>query len=509
MKKMLTLALICCLVLSAAGCGGGGGEGSSEGAVKDTLVWVQNADVTSLDPHIGKETPAVTVTCQIFDTLLTMNEDNEPSPLLAESYEQIDERTWKFKLREDVTFHDGEPMTAEDVVFSLNRARNSNYVSYVVDAISEVTAEDDYTVVIKTAEPYAPLLASLTVPFTAIVPQHAVEADEEGFKTAPIGTGPYKLVEWKQGEYTKLEANPDYFLGEPKTKNLEMRVVPEASQRVIAIETGEADLAYGISANDSRRVEEDSNLQLFKTPSQSVAYLTLNENNEKFADKRVRQAIRYAIDKPTIVETMLYGAGEPADSVIPPNAIGFSDQVVAYEYNIEKAKELMAEAGYEDGFTCTLSVTDDPVKNEICQVIQSQLKEIGIECKIQVKEYGTWIDELGTGSHEMSFSGWVCVTGDADYTYYSLFHSTQVGYAGNDAFLKDDDVDKLVIAARETADLDERLDYYGQLEVLLGDLSPYVPLYYESINVGATKNVKNFTADPNGYHRLRNVEVTE
>ena len=150
MKKMLTLALICCLMLSAAGCGGGGGEDSSEGAVKDTLVWVQNADVTSLDPHIGKETPAVTVTCQIFDTLLTMNEDNEPSPLLAESYEQIDERTWKFKLREDVTFHDGEPMTAEDVVFSLNRARNSNYVSYVVDAISEVTAEDDYTVVIKT-----------------------------------------------------------------------------------------------------------------------------------------------------------------------------------------------------------------------------------------------------------------------------------------------------------------------------------------------------------------------
>ena len=169
----------------------------------------------------------------------------------------------------------------------------------------------------------------------------------------------------------------------------------------------------------------------------------------------------------------------------------------------------MADAGYPDGFSCTLSVTDDSVKNEICQVIQNQLKEIGIETSIQTKEYGTWIDELGTGSHELSYSGWVCVTGDADYTYYSLFHSTQVGYPGNDAFLKNKDVDKLVVAARRTADPEERQKYYDQLEELLGDLSPYAPLYYDSVNVGATKKVSGFTPDANGYHLLRNVEVTE
>ncbi len=117
-----------------------GGGGSSDGALKDTLVWVQAADVTSLDPHVGKETPAVTVTSQMFDTLLVMDENNEPAPSLAESFKQIDDKTWKFKLREDVKFHDGEPMTAEDVVFSINRARESNYVSYVVDAISDITS---------------------------------------------------------------------------------------------------------------------------------------------------------------------------------------------------------------------------------------------------------------------------------------------------------------------------------------------------------------------------------
>ena len=507
MKKLLALAMIFCLAFGIVGCGGGGG--SSDGALKDTLVWVQAADVTSLDPHVGKETPAVTVTSQMFDTLLVMDENNEPAPSLAESFKQIDDKTWEFKLREDVKFHDGEPMTAEDVVYSINRARKSNYVSYVVDAISEVKADGDYKVIIKTKEPYSPLLSSLTVPFTAIVPKHVVEADEDAFQLNPVGTGPYKFVEWKQGEYAKMAANEDYFLGAPKTANLEMRVVPEASQRVIAIETGEADLAYAVSANDSKRVEEDDNLQLFKASSQSVSYLTVNGENKLFSDKRVRQAIRYAVDKEAIVETMLYGAGEPADSVIPPNAFGFSKKVVSYEHNLEKAKKLMKEAGYPDGFKCTLSVTDDSVKNEICQVIQSQLKEIGIKCNIQVKEYGTWIDELGTGSHEMSLSAWVCVTGDADYTYYSLFHSSQTGYPGNDAFIKNDEVDKLVVAARQTADPEKRQEYYDKLEVLLGDLSPYITLYYDSVNVGATKNVKGFVADPNGYHRLRNVEVTE
>ena len=242
-----------------------------------------------------------------------------------------------------------------------------------------------------------------------------------------------------------MEANEEYFQGAPKTKNLEMKVVPEASQRVIEIEPGEADLAYAVSANDAKRVEEDENLQLFKGASQSVSYLTINGENEKFADKKVRQAIRYAIDKQAIVDTLLYGSGEIADSIIPPNAFGFSKDVVSYEYDLEKAKKLMKESKYPNGFDCTLSVTDDSVKNEICQVIQSQLKEIGINCSIQTREYGTWIDELGTGSHELSFTAWVCVTGDADYTYYSLLHSTQTGYPGNDAFLKNKDVDLSLI----------------------------------------------------------------
>jgi len=507
MKKALALILTLCLLFTV-GCGGGSDDQSGgSGEAKDTLVWVQQADVTSLDPHVGKETPAVAVTCQIFDTLLVMDENNQPSPLLAESYENVDELTWRLKLRQDVKFHDGEPMTAEDVVFSLNRAIQSPYVSYVVDVIDDVTAEDDYTVLIKTKQPYAPLLSNLTVPFTAIVPKHVVEADEEAFRLNPVGTGAYRFGEWKQGEYVKLTANEDYFLGAPKTANLQMKVVPEASQRLIALETGEADLAYVISANDTQRIKDSSEIQLFEAPSQSVTYLTQNMTKEYFANEKVRQAIRYAVDTKLIVDSMLYGNGQPANSLIPISSFGYSDKSKVYEHDVEKAKQLMVDAGYPDGFSCTLSVTDDPVKMEVCQVIQNQLKEIGIDVSIQVREYGTWIDELGTGSHDLSFTGWVCVTADADYNYYSLYHSSQVGYPGNDAFLKNEDVDRLVMAGRETADPAERQKDYDQLEELLGDITPYTPLYYSSVNVGASNKVEGFAVDVNGYHRLRNVTV--
>ncbi|MDL2294232.1 ABC transporter substrate-binding protein [Ruminococcaceae bacterium OttesenSCG-928-D13] len=528
MKRVLAVALSLFLMLALAACGGGSGSvapegddgtstaapagGASEAAPaggdeKDTLTWVQGADVTSLDPHVGKETPAVMVTCNIFDTLLGKDENGHPTPCLAESWESVDELTWTFKLRQDVTFHDGTPMTSADVKFSLERAIASAFVSYVVDFIDTVTADDEYTVTIKTKSPYGPILANLAVPFTAIVPKAAVEADEDAFVVNPIGTGAFKFVEWKQGDSIKLEANENYWGGAPATKNLVMRVVPEAAQRLIALENGETDLAYEIGPNDLSKVRDHANLELLEAPSLSVFYLTLNTQNAPFDNVKVRQAIRYAIDKPLIVDSMLYGSGEPADATIPPAAFGYSARSKVYDYNLELAKELMEEAGYADGFTCELSVNDNPTRVEICQVVQSQLKEIGINVEIQVLEFGSWIDQLGTGEHEMSFTGWTCSTADADYSYYSLFHSSQTGYPGNDAFLMDPKVDELVEKGRESANGDERQAAYDELEEYLGDLTPYTPIYYSNVNVGASSKVQNFVVDVNGYHRLHGVSV--
>ena len=346
-RKALTLLLAATMAVSMTACGGGKkDDGAAEpkedavatteestqesaGGYKDTIVWGQGADVTSMDPHQGKETPSVQVTNNIFDTLTIVNpETNEVEPQIAESWEQTDDKTYVFKIRQGIKFHDGSDLTAEDVKFSLERAINSAAVSYVVDFIDTIEVNDEYTVTITTDAPYAPTLRNLAVPFAAIVPKAVVEADEEGFKTNPVGSGPYKFVEWKQGDSVKLEAFDDYYAGAPATKYLQMKVIPEAAQRTIALETGEIDLAYDIIANDKDKVADNADLQLLETPSLSCYYVTMNMKQKPFDDIRVREAINLAIDRQLLVDTIINGAGQVADAIIAPAVFGFTQASV-------------------------------------------------------------------------------------------------------------------------------------------------------------------------------------
>lgn len=523
-KRAIALALVLSVALGACSNGGttdkaaettGSGdtqsqsEASADSETKDTLIWVQGADITSLDPHQGKETPAVSFTDNIFDTLTQSGENGAVQPGLAESWEQIDDVTWKFKIREGIKFHDGEEMTAEDVKFSLDRAIASPAVSYIVDFIDTVTVDGDYEVTVVTKAPYAPILSNLAVPFSAIVPKHLIEADEANFVLNPVGTGAYKFVEWKQGDSAKLEANEDYWQGAPKTKNLQMKVVPEAAQRLIAIETGEADLAYDIASNDISRVEENSDLQYFAAEPLSVWYISMNMNKEPFNNEKVRQAIRYAIDSDSILQAVRYGNGQVASSIIPPAAFGYTDKALAYNYDVDKAKALLAEAGYPDGFSTTLWVNENQERTEACQIVQDQLKQIGIDVKISIMEFGTYIEQTSAGEHDMAYFGWTCSTSDADYTYYSLLHSSQQGAPGNRSFINDPEVDKLVEEGRATVDPEKRLEIYGQLEEYIGPISPNAPIFYSNVNAGASNKVSGFVMDPNGYHHLYTVSVAK
>ncbi|SHI83697.1 ABC transporter substrate-binding protein [Lutispora thermophila] len=516
LTKVLALALAFTLLL--AGCGGSATQSTSanegqtaetqESELKDTVIFAQGADVTSLDPHIGKETPAVTVHGQIFDTLLATDKDMNIIPGLAESWEILSDTSYKFNIRKGVKFHDGSELTAEDVKFSLDRAMASSYVSYIVNFIDNVEVVDNYTVIVNTKEPYAPTLMNLTHPSAAIVPKAIVEKDPEALKTHPIGTGPYKFVEWKPGEYAKLEANPDYFRGAPKTKYVIMKVIPEAAQRTIALETGEVDIAYDLSANDLSKVAENSDLKLLEGTSLSAWFLQFNTKHKPFDNKLVRQAIRYAIDSQTIVDTLLYGAGEVAGSIIPPVAFGYQE-VDTIKYNKEKAKELLAQAGYPNGFDATLYVNDNQQRIEICQVIQSQLKEVGINVEVKVLEFATFIDSTNKGEHDMGYYGWVTSTADADYTYYPIYHSSQHGAPGNRSFIANADIDKYIEEGRVTTDPAARLQSYKALEQILTEESPVAPLYYSEVNVGTSKKVQGFEVQPAGYHSYLNVTVSK
>lgn len=518
--RVMTLVMALVMLLSITACSKqpaanennataeNGGNGSAT-AYKDTMTWAQGADVTSLDPHQGKETPAVEVTSQIFDTLVTVDpETSEIIPQIAESWEQTDPQTYVFKIRQGIKFHDGSELTAEDVKFSLDRARNSAAVSYIVNFIEDVTADDTYTVTIKTNAPYAPALRNLAIPFAAIVPKAVVEADEDAFILNPVGSGPYMFVEWKQGDHVALKAFDDYYAGKAPTENLIMKVIPETSQRSIALETGEIDLAYDLAVNDIPKVNDNDSLMVYEIPSLTCWYVSMNMNKEPFNNPMVRKALTMAIDRQTIIDTINAGSGQPADAIIAPAVFGYYSTGVP-EYNPTKAKELLAEAGYPNGFTTTLWVNDNQSRIEMCQAMQAMLLDIGVQCNVEVIEFGSFISRTTNGEHDMAYFGWTTSSGDADYTYYSLEHSTQQGAAGNRSFIADPDLDALIEAARSSSDEAVRKDCYKDIAIMLSEINNNIPVFYSSINVGANKNVEGFVMDSNGYHSLYQVKVAQ
>ena len=489
-NRAMSLVLAAAMALSLAACGGNqennGSGGGTAGGYKNTLTWAQGADVTSLDPHQGKETPAVQVNTQIFDTLVTVDpETNEVVPQIAESWEQTDDQTYVFKIREGIKFHDGSDLTAEDVKFSL-----------------------DHTVTVKTTAPYAPTLRNLAIPFAAIVPKAVVEADENAFIQNPVGSGPYKFVEWNHGDHVTLKAFDDYYAGKPETENLIMKVIPETSQRTIALETGEVDLAYDLAVNDIPKVNSDDKLTVYEIPSLTCWYVSMNMNKKPFDNPKVREAMSMAIDRQTIIDTINAGSGQTADAIIAPAVFGYYSTGVK-EYNPTKAKELLAEAGYPNGFSTTLWVNDNQSRIEMCQAMQAMLLEVGVQCNLEVLEFGSFISRTTAGDHDLAYFGWTTSSGDADYSYYSLEHSTQQGAAGNRSFLADPDVDKLIEEARSNTNEEERKELYKELAIKLDEINNNIPVYYSSINVGANKKVEGFVMDANGYHSLEKVKVAQ
>ena len=509
MKRALTVMLVLALASLSLFAMGGSDKASADAGngYKDTISVAIGADVTSFDPHVGKETPAVAVTNHIYDTLVNVDpETDEVVPQIAESWEVVSDTEYRFHIRQGLKFHNGEDLTADDVKYSLDRAIASPAVSYIVDFIDEVVVEDDYTVLVTLDAPYAPALRNLAVPFAAIVPKDYTSANEDILRTAPVGSGPYKFQEWSQNDHTTLVANDEYYAGAPATKYIEFRVVPEAAQRTIALETGEVDLAYDPLTADKQRIEENDELKLYSAPSLTCYYLSMNMNKAPFDNKLVRQAISHAIDRQLIVDTLYMGAGQAADDLIAPAVFGYYGCGVD-EYDPELSKQLLAEAGYPNGFSCSIWVNNNQERVEVCQVIQAMLGEVGIQCKLEVMEFGTFISRTTAGEHDMGYFGWVTSTKDGDYTYYSLEHSTQRGAAGNRTFVNDPEVDRLVEIGRSSTDESVRREAYKELSIYLKDLANNANILYTEISAGAGANVEDFVLDPIGYHELQTVKV--
>ncbi|MFD2706398.1 glutathione ABC transporter substrate-binding protein [Salibacterium lacus] len=500
----------------------GGETAESGGSSSDDLVIARLSDAKGLDPQGSNDVPSSNVQTNIFETLVTQDENMEIQPNLATEWEQTSGTSWEFTLREGVTFHDGTEFNAEAVKATFDRIRDEEIASpraFLYEMVTEVNVIDDYTVEFVTEYPFSPLPSHLAHNGGGIISPQAIEEDyammEEGEEPGtyldenPIGTGMFKLQEWDTGNELVLEKNEDYWGEAAGIDTVTFQVTPEDLTRVGELETGAADIIFPVSPSDTSRVENMQNASMYTQESLSLEYISFNTEKEPFDDKRVRQAISMAVNKEDIVQGILNGAATEAVAPIGEQIFGFSDDVEGLPYDPEKAKELLAEAGYEDGFSTTLWTNDDRERQDIAEVVQQQLQEIGVEVEIEVLEWGAYLDSTAQGEHDMFILGWSTVTGDADYGLYPLFHSDNKGEAGNRAFYENEEVDTLLEQARREGDQEERKALYEDVMEILVEDAPMIYSHHDDYLAGVNDNVEGFWMHPNGLYQLQDVSISE
>ena len=464
---------------------------------KNKISIAMKADPKTLDPQKSIDTMSNKSITLIYDTLLDLDENLNLKPNLAESWERLDDCNVVFHLKKGVKFHNGEELKAEDVKFTLERAASSPQTLYLFKPITKVTVIDDYTVQVTTDKPFGALLNNLAAVQGGIVSKKAVLEYGDDYVNHPVGTGQYKLKEWLPGNRIVFEGFKDAYQGAPNFEELTYLTIPEVSNRMIALETGEVDVAFDIGIMDKETIENSNNLELVEVESPALLYLGFDQTNPIYQNKKLREAIAYAIDNQTFVDVVFRGSAIAGDSPLPKASPAYNGNVKKYNQDIEKAKKLLAEAGYPNGLDIELWCMDDGPRVDMCVIIQDQLKKIGINVEIKIFEFGAYVSKTALPNKELYFLSWNS-SGDGDVALYPLFHSSQHGAPGNRSFYSNKEVDKLLDKARVSVDEEERKSLYKEVQnILQEDLAIYA-LAYPKINLAKNKELKGLIFKKNG-----------
>lgn len=492
MKKIIVISAAA-LILTA--CGGDKSETSSSTKVQDTLVYSQSSDAVTLNPHMATDLYSRRVLANVFDRLLETDENLELVPGLAESWEQIDDRTIVFNLRKGVKFHNGDELTSEDVKYTLEKATESPAVGVLYSAIEEVQTPDDYTAVIKTHKASGSLIHHLSHITASIMSKNHNES-VENIAVEPMGTGAYSLEEWNPGDRIKLVRNDEYFRGKAPIKNVEIRPIPEETSRVIGLETGELHISTDIETIARDTIISHNEMELVESSALGVAYMGINTAKGATADVKVRQAIAYAIDKEAIINSVLMGSVENANSLLGPGVIGYSENTKEIGYDVEKAKKLLAEAGYDNGMKLRLVTSNNELRRQMSEIIQAQLKEVGIDVSIEILEWSTFLSTTASGEADIFMLGWSNSSGDADYGMTPMLHGSMIGAGGNRSFFDNSEFDQLLDMGSQELHFETRMDHYAKAQDIMNEEVPIYPLYFMLANAGVREEVQGFVQTP-------------
>lgn len=493
MKKILSLVLAALMLLSAFTAFAESDKLSADAnplvTDKDTVVISLASDLESLDPIIISTIVTNEVMSNAYESLVTYDLQGNVLPGIAKEW-TYDEATMTYTitLRDDVYFHDGTHLTSEDVAFSLEMGKQTGRFSLSCNYIDTVEVVDDTTLKVSLTANYSPFLYFIAINLD-IICKATYEANGD-LSQVENGTGPYKMVEYTPGDKVVFEAFDQYYGEQPAIKNLVFKIIPDANTQMIALENGEINLSRDFSMNNIENILSNPQLDIYTGESGNVFYVGLNQSFEPFQDVRVRQAINYAIDREFVIEVCEEGYGEIANSIANKGMLGYTEDATYYEYNPEKAKELLADAGYADGLTIPAILCKEGKFKSAAEVIQEDLAAVGITTEIDVRDANGFNADFKKSNFAM------CVTSlnlsqDAHHATMSFGSTGYLNYFG----INDPEIDEMASKAAQAQDPAERIAIYHDLLCKVADDALYAPLYYPKKIWAVTSGLENETYD--------------
>lgn len=507
MKKKLIIAMLLILSLFMVACSKKE-DSKAEGKVLRVAV---SEDAQTLEPNELNDDYAENILMQVYDTLVKRNSKGELVNSIAESIENPDPQSFKIKIRDGVKFSNGDPLTVDDVIFTLQRAAASEKFKSFYGKIdpNSYKKEDDLTFSFKLTEPDAAFLNSLSHPAVSILSKKYVEGVAD-LANAPMGTGPFVLDEWIQNDHANFSVNKNYWGDAPKISGIEMKVIPEASQRIIELESGGVDLAYKVDPSEIPNIEENKDLKLYRKLDNSVHFIGFNMDKAPFDKKEAREAMVNAIDMNSIFETVYMNSGKLATSAINPNfKYSIADSLKPNVVNKERAKELFAAAGMGEGTNLSIYTSDNTQRVNVATMMQAQLKEYGIGLNIQRLEWGAFIDALKNKEHNMFIMSWNPSVVDAHYELFQPFHSSNKGQGPNYMYFGNEELDNLIKEGISTIDEAKRADIYNRAQELINKEYPWLYICYGETVVAGNKRVGGLDLLPKYPQELKDVNLLE
>lgn len=492
---------------------------------ENVLIFGRGGDAVGLDPALESDGESFKVCDNLYETLVTYAEESTAiKPQLARSWTvSPDQLIWTFHLRTDVRFHDGTPFNAAAMLFSLGRQFLKDHPFYKegiylywesmeMDAVvASITAPDDSTLVIHLRQPNAPFLANLAMNFCAAVSPTAVRKHGDEYPENPVGTGPFRFAEWRRDERIVLLRNEAYWGTAAKLDRLIFKPIYDASVRFLELSTGAIQGLDNLSPELIAEIEADPDLRLQTQPGMNVGYLAMNMDRPPFDNRLVRLALNHAIDKDALIKSFYQGRALPAKNPIPPTLWGYNNAIEAYSYDPQRARDLLRQAGYADGFDTELWAMPVPrpympQPQKIAEVIQADLKKAGIRAKIVSWEWATYLAKVQNGEHPMALLGWIGDNGDPDnFLYVLLDKNAAVKPAQNIAFYRSDELHQILVEARRNTVQDERVALYRKAQEIVHHDVPWVPLVHTTQTAAFRRHVQNFKLHPTGskwFHKV-------